>query len=76
MWCSLAAPSSRRSRGGAEARARGIAGAGLGLAVARDIVEAHGGQIGFTSSEGAGSTFWVALPSAEGAAAGETRAAS
>ena len=62
----------------AEARASGIAGAGLGLAVARDIVEAHGGQIGFTSGEGAGSTFWVALPSLAEADAepGETRAAS
>jgi signal transduction histidine kinase len=60
----------------AEARASGIAGAGLGLAVARDIVEAHGGHIGFTSSEGAGSTFWVSLPSVGEPAAGRTRAAS
>jgi signal transduction histidine kinase len=60
----------------AEARASGIAGAGLGLAVARDIVEAHGGEIGFTSSEGAGSTFWVALPSVDEPDTGETRAAS
>jgi len=37
-------------------------GAGLGLAIAKAIVEAHGGRIGAQSRPGEGSTFTVLLP--------------
>lgn len=37
-------------------------GAGLGLAIARDIVRAHGGNMGAVSTENEGSVFWFTLP--------------
>lgn len=37
-------------------------GAGLGLAIARGILEAHGGRIGMESRLGVGTTAWVEVP--------------
>lgn len=40
----------------------GASGAGLGLVIAKAIVEAHHGRIGADSVVGQGSTFWFTLP--------------
>jgi two-component system OmpR family sensor kinase len=40
----------------------GSTGLGLGLYLSRRIVEAHGGTLTAESSEGKGTTFWVAIP--------------
>ena len=37
-------------------------GMGLGLAISRDIVERHGGEIGLSPREGGGTIAWVTLP--------------
>ncbi len=42
--------------------AKEIAGSGIGLAVAREIVVAHGGTIVASSAEGAGTTITIRLP--------------
>ncbi len=44
------------------ARTRNASGTGLGLAIAKHLIEGHGGSIWATSVEGAGSTFFFALP--------------
>jgi signal transduction histidine kinase len=43
-------------------RSRESGGAGLGLAIVRRIAESHGGEVGVTSSPGAGATFELRLP--------------
>jgi signal transduction histidine kinase len=45
-------------------RNRDTGGAGLGLAIAKGVVEAHGGHVGVSSVAGQGSTFSVSLPMA------------
>ena len=45
-----------------QAQREAIAGVGLGLSIAKSLVEAHDGRITFTSAEGAGTTFAVRLP--------------
>lgn len=40
--------------------------AGLGLSIARDIVQAHGGEIRCESPKGQGTTVWFTLPAARG----------
>ncbi len=46
---------------------RQAGGLGMGLAISKTIVEAHGGRIGVLSEPGRGSRFWFSLPRVPGA---------
>ncbi|MBN1993569.1 MAG: HAMP domain-containing histidine kinase [Anaerolineae bacterium] len=45
-----------------KSRTRSEGGAGLGLAIAKQLVEMHGGTIGVESTPGKGARFWFRLP--------------
>jgi signal transduction histidine kinase len=53
---------------GGDSKARRISGTGIGLAMVREIVRAHGGEILLTSEPGRGSRFTVVLRTAGGVA--------
>jgi two-component system sensor histidine kinase BaeS len=44
-----------------KSRSRAHGGAGIGLSIVKELIEAHGGQVGVESSEGE-TRIWVALP--------------
>jgi len=48
-----------------KSRTRSKGGSGLGLSIAKAVIDAHGGEIGVESSVGRGSCFWFTLPLSE-----------
>jgi two-component system OmpR family sensor kinase len=46
-----------------KSRSRASGGSGIGLAIVKQLVEAHGGQVGVASQAGQGTTFTITLPS-------------
>jgi signal transduction histidine kinase len=56
-------------RGAGVAELNVARGSGIGLAVVKALVEAHGGRVGLESTPGLGSRFWFELPATGAAAA-------
>lgn len=52
---------------------RRFGGSGLGLAICRRLAELMGGSVGFESTPGQGSTFWIEIEAQAGAAPVETQ---
>ena len=52
---------------GEKSRSRATGGAGIGLSIVKELVQAHDGEVAVESSPGEGSAFRVSLPLADGA---------